>query len=93
MKSNLSKSEAKEKISNFFKKEDFSPLNFKKIKRLAMKHRISLKPYKRRFCNNCFNPLKGKIRVSKTHKTVTCQLCNKPNKWKINSPNQQSDQQ
>ena len=45
MKGNISKSEAKNKIDYFFKKDIFSSKEMKKINRLAMKYRISLKNY------------------------------------------------
>ncbi len=81
MKTNLSKSQAEEKINLFFQK-DFSSEEMRKIKRLAMKFKISLKSHKTKFCKSCLSPLKGKIRITKTHKTITCS-CGFKNKIKI----------
>jgi len=83
MKRILSKAEAKEKIEQFFKKNDVTSEEMKKIRRLALKYRISLKPYKKQFCKSCLSPLKGKIRISKTHKTVECVNCGYRNKYKF----------
>lgn len=80
----MSKSEAQEKIKSFFEKESFSSEEMKKIRRLAMKHKIRLKDHKKMFCNHCLSPLKGKIRVTATHKTIVCEFCKKPNRFKIN---------
>ena len=85
MNPKISKSEAEQKIKDFFKKSDFSPKEMKKIKRLAMKFKIKLLPYKKKFCKYCLNPLKGKIRISKTHKTIQCIHCNKSSKFKLAS--------
>jgi RNase P subunit RPR2 len=84
MKKNLSMSEAREKIYNFFK-SDFSPLELKKIKRLANKYRISLKDYKKLYCKSCLSMLKGKTRVSKTHKIIYCSSCGFIKKFKVSS--------
>ena len=81
MKTNLSKSQAEEKIKSFFQ-EDFSSEEMNKIKRLAMKFKISLRDYKKDFCKSCLSPLKGKIKITKTHKTTTC-ACGFKNKIKI----------
>ncbi|MCX8159239.1 MAG: hypothetical protein N3D20_03060 [Candidatus Pacearchaeota archaeon] len=83
MKTALTKTEANEKIINFFSKPNFTPDEMKKIKRLAMKFNIKLKPYKNKFCKKCLSPLKGKIRISKTHKTIECGFCGHKNKFKI----------
>jgi len=80
MKKTLSKTEANEKIQSFFQK-DFSSIEMKKIKRVASKYRISLKNYKKKFCKKCLNMLKGKIRVSKNHKSITCSSCKYVNKF------------
>jgi RNase P subunit RPR2 len=83
MKRKISKTEAKEKISSLFSKKSFSPEELKKIKRLAMKYRISLREHRKKFCKKCFTKLKGKIRVSKTHKTTICVSCGYKNKLRI----------
>lgn len=83
MKTSLSKTQAREKIEEFFKQEEFEPKEVKKIKRLAMKFRISLKDKRKEFCKKCYSKLKGKIRVNKIHKSVECKSCNYLNKFLI----------
>ena len=84
MKNKLSKSQIIEKIEEFFKNiKNKTRKEIKKIKRLAMKYHIPLKPYKKLFCKSCLNPLKGKTRVSKEYKRIECNICNFKNKWKI----------
>ncbi len=83
MRKHLSKTEAENKIAEFFQHPQFTQASAKKIKRLAMKHRINLKQYKKLFCKKCLSQLKGSIRVSKTHKTIICNICKNKNKFKI----------
>ena len=83
MKSNLSKSQALEKISSFFQKKEFTQEEMKKIKRLAMKFNIKLRPYKSKICKKCLSMLKGKIRISRTDKTIICEKCNYRNRFKL----------
>ncbi len=82
MPSKLSRSEAHRLIEDFFRQtEQLDPSEVKKMKNLAMKHNIKLGKYRTQFCNACHADLrKGSIRVSKTHKTVTCESCGKDNK-------------
>ena len=83
MKTSINKTQAKEKIDNFFQKESFTPEQLRKIKRLAMKFNIKLGEKRKFFCKKCLSPLAGKLRVSKTHKTVECKNCGFKNKVKI----------
>ena len=83
MKSKLSKSQAEEKISQFFQKESFTKEEMKKIKRLAMKFKIKLGNYRRNFCKKCLSKLKGKTRVSKIHKTIICKDCGYKNRFRL----------
>jgi len=83
MKTKLSKTEAKQKIDDFFKKKSFSPEETKKIKRLAMKYNIKLSQHRKKFCKSCLSPLKGKTRITKTHKTIECSICSHKNKFRI----------
>ena len=83
MKSNLLKQQVQEKITQFFKEESFKSEELKKIKRLAMKYKIKLKDKRKKFCKKCLSQLKGKIRISKTHKTVICEKCSYRNKFKL----------
>lgn len=83
MKPKISKSQAQEKIESFFKNSEFSQKEMKKIKRLAMKFKIKFLPFKKNFCKKCLSSLKGRIRVTKTHKTIECKICKYKNKFKI----------
>ncbi len=83
MKPSLNRTEATEKIDFFFQSKDFTSKDLKKIKRLAMKYHLPLKPYKKLFCKSCLSPLKGKTRISKEYKRVECNVCQYKNKWKI----------
>lgn len=81
---NLSRNDAHQKIEEYFSNKDLDAEKTRKIKRLAMKHRISLKSYRKRFCKKCYSDLKyGKVRVSKDYKYVECPNCMKRNAWKI----------
>ena len=83
MKIDLSRAEVKQKIEEFFSKSDFKPEQLKKIKRIAMKFNIKLGEKRKFFCKKCLNPLSGKLRVSKTHKTIECKFCRFKNKVRI----------
>lgn len=83
MKTKLSKQQAQQKIEEFFQKHSLTSEEVKKIKRLAMKFNIKLFPYKKYFCKSCLHSLKGKIRISRTHKTIECQNCRYKNKFKL----------
>lgn len=88
MKKNISKSLAKEEIEEFF--EDIkskNPEEVKKIKRLAMSHKIPLKEKRKLFCKKCLSPYLGneKIRIKNNRKIITCNKCGKIFRWKINS--------
>jgi RNase P subunit RPR2 len=83
MKTNLSKTEAKEKIEKFFRNSDFAPEQLKKIKRLAMKFNIKLGAYRKMFCKKCLSPLAGELSINKTHKTIKCKFCGFKNRIRI----------
>ena len=84
MKKLVSKTEAKEKIDLFFKKDNFSSEEVKKIKNLAMKFNIKLGSYRKSFCKKCYSSLHdGKVRTNKEYKTLECSKCKFLNKWKI----------
>ncbi|OGJ13360.1 hypothetical protein A3K82_00515 [Candidatus Pacearchaeota archaeon RBG_19FT_COMBO_34_9] len=86
MKNKLSRTEAKEKIEDFFKGiKSQSPKEIKKIKKLAMSYNISLKELRKKFCRKCFNPFSGreKIRIKKRVKSTTCQKCRYITRWKV----------
>jgi RNase P subunit RPR2 len=84
VKTNLSKTEAKEKIDKFFERTSFTSEEMRKIKRLAMKFRIRLKEKRKRFCKKCLSQLKGKLRISKEYKVIECEKCGFRNRFKIN---------
>lgn len=83
MKTNLNKTEAKDKIEKFFEKEKFTAEEMRKIKRIAMKFKIRLKEKRKRFCKKCLSQLNGKIRISKEYKIIECEKCSFRNKFKI----------
>ena len=83
MKTKLSKSEVEERIKAFFEKKSFLSEEVRKIKRLAMKFNLKLKDHRKKFCKSCLNQLKGKIRVTKTHKTIECEKCGYKNRFRI----------
>jgi len=84
MKTSLNKTQAKEKIDNFFKKQSFNKEEMRKIKRLAMKFKIRLEDKRKLFCKSCLSHLKGSVRISKGYKSVECGSCGYKNKFKIN---------
>ncbi len=85
MKKNVSKKEAEEKISEFFK--DFknkTSKEFKKINKLSMSYRIPLKEKRKLFCKKCYNPyLNSKIRIKKGKKIIICGNCGQISRWKL----------
>ncbi len=83
MKTKLSKSEAEQKIQEFFKKEKFTKEEVRKIRRLAMKFNIKLREHRKKFCKKCLSQLKGRTRITKTHKTIECGNCKYKNKFKL----------
>lgn len=83
MKKELSRNEAIEKINLFFKQKDFKPEEMRKIKRLAMKHRIRLKEERKVFCKKCLAKLKGKTRISKKYRAIVCEKCGFQNKFLV----------
>ncbi len=83
MKTKLSKSQVEQKIEKFFKKAEFTKEEVKKIRRLAMKFNIKLKDKRKNFCKKCLSQLRGKTRITKTHKTIECEKCGYKNKFKF----------
>ena len=83
MKTNLNKTQAKEKVDSFFKKQSFTKEEMRKIRRIAMKFKIRLKDKRKTFCKHCLSQLKGKTRISKGYKTIQCSFCNYKNRFKI----------
>jgi len=80
----ISKKEAQRIIEDYFLQDKIDPNLTKKIKTLAMAHRIRLGDRRKRFCKKCFNDLGfGKVRVSKDYKQITCLKCGIVNRWKL----------
>ena len=79
------KTEAKKQIQDFFTGiKNKSPKQVKKIKRLAMRHKVSLKDLRKHFCKKCLMPYKNpKIRIKNEIKSVTCENCGYVNRWKL----------
>lgn len=78
MTKKISKSEAKEKILDFFMEAKIkTPTEVKKIKRLAANQKIPLGENKKLFCKKCLTPFHGneKIRIKKGFKTAECRNC------------------
>jgi RNase P subunit RPR2 len=87
-KKDISKTEAKKKIEEFFLNiKQKSPEEFKKIKKIAMRNRISLGEYKPLFCKQCLMPYSGgeKIRIKNKIKTITCENCGYKKLFKLSS--------
>ena len=85
----ISKQQAEEKIKQIFSSNP-TPQQIKKIKRLAMNKKISLKPYKKKFCKKCFTiftPNNSEIRIKKQNKkpfkTIKCKKCNHISRYKL----------
>jgi len=86
VKQKTSKTEIENKIKDFFQEiKDKSPKEIKKIKKLAMNRKISLKERRKLFCKYCLNPYSGKekIRINKRMKMTNCNNCEKISRWKI----------
>lgn len=85
MKTEISKEEIKQKISDVFSKNP-SAEEIRKIKKLAMSKNIKLGEYKKEFCKKCycfFNKENSSIRIKKGFKTVRCNNCSKISRYKL----------
>lgn len=81
---NSSRSDVKRKIDSFFDRKTFSSTELKKVRTLAMKHRIRLGIYRTRFCKKCLTDLKdGLLKITETYRTTTCPSCGYKNKVRI----------
>ena len=85
MKKAISKTEAKKQIEEFFENlKDKSPKDVKKIKNLAMSHKIPLKDKRKLFCKECLHPHKNQsIRIKNGLIKINCGECSYTRKWKI----------
>ena len=84
---NISKTEIKEQIQEFFSNiKEKSPKEVKRIKRLAMRSNTPLEERRKLFCKKCFVPYKNpKIRIRNKIKSITCGNCDYVAKWKMKS--------
>jgi len=85
MKKSLSKTEAENKINEFFCCiKEKTPKEVKKIKRLAMSYNIKLREKRKLFCQKCFHPFVGpSIRIKNDLITMTCENCEHKARWKF----------
>lgn len=81
----LSKSESKIRIEEFFNNlKDKTPAEIRKIKKLAMKHNVQLKNFRKKFCKKCYSAYrKPKVRIKKGIKSVTCENCGNVSRWEM----------
>ena len=85
MKKEISKTDAKTQIEDFFKNiKNKSPGEVKKIKNLAMSYKIPLKENRKLFCEKCLHPHKNpSIRINKGLIKINCGECDYTSRWKI----------
>ena len=81
----MNKTEAQEAIACFFRKSNFNSEELRKIRSLAMKHKIRLGAYRKLYCKHCLSMLKGETRTSKEFKTIKCNVCGKVNRFNMNN--------
>ena len=89
------KKEAEEKIKEFFKNlksktsknnKEKTPREVKKIKRLAMSHKIKLGNLRKKFCKKCysiFSLKNSQTRIKNKKKIIKCLNCNYVSRWEI----------
>ncbi|MBM3233650.1 hypothetical protein FJZ19_00985 [Candidatus Pacearchaeota archaeon] len=78
----INKTEAIEKIENFFK-EKHEKEKVRKIKKLAMSHQIKLREKRKKFCKKCFSMNLRVLSVKNKIKKVKCEDCGSLMRWKI----------
>ena len=81
----LSKNEVLEKINELFSKKP-SPLEIKKIRKLAASKNIKLGDLRKKFCKKClmyFISSNHEIRIKKHFKIVRCKNCSYVSRWKL----------
>jgi RNase P subunit RPR2 len=81
----ISKKDTEIKIKEFFLNiENKSPVEIKKIKKLAMNKNIALKEKRKLFCKKCLTLYKNpKIRINKKMKSIWCEKCGNIKRWKL----------
>ena len=88
MKKEISKTQAKEEVEEFFQSNNIknkTSKEIKKIKRLMMSYNIKLKDKRKLFCKKCLAPYysKSKIKIANKYKTIICNNCGYKSRWKI----------
>ena len=81
----LNRKDAQVIVQEFFdNSQRIEPSQVKKMKTLAMTHRIRLGEYRKKFCKKCYVDLTlGTVRVNNGSKILTCGVCGTINKWII----------
>ena len=84
MKKSSSKSETIKQLEDFFSAlKSHTPKEIKKIKRLAMAHKIRLKEKRKLFCGKCFSPNLKVAGIKKGIKKIECLNCGRKMRWKV----------
>jgi len=78
----MNKKQAGERIDSFFEKRHDKE-EVRKIKRLAMAHRIKLGDERKKFCKKCFSMNLRVKKVKGDRKTVECSECGNIMRWKV----------
>jgi len=78
----MNKTQAEEKITDFFKEKQDKE-DVKKIKKISMRYRIKLKDLRKKFCSKCFSMNLKFRKVGKMRKTVECSECGNLMRWNI----------
>jgi RNase P subunit RPR2 len=78
----LNKKQTQEKIRDFFK-SNHSSEQVKKIKKLAMHHKIRLKDNKKLFCKKCYSMNLKVLGIKNKVKRIACKDCNSVMRWKV----------
>jgi RNase P subunit RPR2 len=79
----LSKTEARNKIEEFFKNQH-NKEEVRKIRKLAMSHQIKLGEKRKLFCKKCLSMNLKVVGIKHKIKTVRCEDCGNIIRWKIN---------
>jgi len=83
----VSKKVASREVDDFFRDlTGKTPLEVKRIKRLAMESNVSLRTKKRLFCKKCFsvfNSRNSKMRIKNGFRRVSCENCDYVSRWKF----------
>lgn len=85
MQKQISKTDAKKQIDVFFQNiKHKTSDDVKKIKKLAMSHKIKLGDKRKLFCKKCLHPLANSgIKIGDGFITSTCEKCGHKNRWKL----------